>query len=799
MFDWSCLKIKIDDPLILKWALYNLEGLQKTNPSEGESFEKEVFNELALCRLLDQGEAEDLVFLFRLLKAQRFSPFIDKLADAWPSAQGPLAGWSARVIAQLEPEAAVGLFDDFVGSQNCFRDDNKTFGVFQSLMMLAPRRGSLTSQQLLLGYDQLYDSYSVEIYFSEAFGLAYRHGFVDSLKLLEKLPLVYKNENDLESGLERIYRKITGDLPYFSLAREIISKRTRLSFSQIPRLFAENAPLADLDKLCRTRNQAAIRRALELFPPRAKQDGIGSAELSRKLLELEAKFSGKKQKDSLASLIIGLLASEFAATNVNWSECGLAELIDYAASDLRFLPGCESMVERIRAMNREEVSKALGDRFPKEWETFGGVSIARMMGDLAYLEFAPILLASLDQDGDYLCEAAMIALGKLGEAGEKEICETWNSLSESQQIFSFGALEHCGGERTIKLLADIFPEQKGSDIEQWCITAQSVPDPRLIEALEPELKRKQDIIDETFVTLCALLDYDHPGLKEARARWMRQEEEQRAKKDAFYQGELEGLMAHKMHLELSCPLCGESNTYEVAAVFVGLKSKDSRPFVGEELYCLSCGELAELKLTDKGYLAVTAELLKAVAVKKTGKVYKGPIKFLDARLADGRTVSLEEGISYYQKRLQEAPASVVDRLSLGNCYRNANHPTRAMAQYEKAIQTDPAYVEASLELAYLLKESGRRKEAWETLDRALAHLKQWKFCRLLEITEQEFYRAFAELYNELSSLLKIKDKPALHYSFAEKPGKISEKIGRNDHCPCGSGKKYKKCCLGKKD
>jgi uncharacterized protein YecA (UPF0149 family) len=22
-------------------------------------------------------------------------------------------------------------------------------------------------------------------------------------------------------------------------------------------------------------------------------------------------------------------------------------------------------------------------------------------------------------------------------------------------------------------------------------------------------------------------------------------------------------------------------------------------------------------------------------------------------------------------------------------------------------------------------------------------------------------------------------------------------IGRNDSCPCGSGKKYKKCCLGK--
>jgi len=25
--------------------------------------------------------------------------------------------------------------------------------------------------------------------------------------------------------------------------------------------------------------------------------------------------------------------------------------------------------------------------------------------------------------------------------------------------------------------------------------------------------------------------------------------------------------------------------------------------------------------------------------------------------------------------------------------------------------------------------------------------------------------------------------------------KTRQKIGRNDPCPCGSGKKYKKCCL----
>lgn len=41
------------------------------------------------------------------------------------------------------------------------------------------------------------------------------------------------------------------------------------------------------------------------------------------------------------------------------------------------------------------------------------------------------------------------------------------------------------------------------------------------------------------------------------------------------------------------------------------------------------------------------------------------------------------------------------------------------------------------------------------------------------------------------------DKPNLK-PLPDKPFVIKkEKLGRNDPCPCGSGKKYKKCCLGK--
>ena len=30
-----------------------------------------------------------------------------------------------------------------------------------------------------------------------------------------------------------------------------------------------------------------------------------------------------------------------------------------------------------------------------------------------------------------------------------------------------------------------------------------------------------------------------------------------------------------------------------------------------------------------------------------------------------------------------------------------------------------------------------------------------------------------------------------------KPKKAGPKVGRNDPCPCGSGKKFKKCCMAK--
>lgn len=53
------------------------------------------------------------------------------------------------------------------------------------------------------------------------------------------------------------------------------------------------------------------------------------------------------------------------------------------------------------------------------------------------------------------------------------------------------------------------------------------------------------------------------------------------------------------------------------------------------------------------------------------------------------------------------------------------------------------------------------------------------------------------LYNlaEWDGILSEDEKRDIRLRFNRDVRATSDKIGRNDPCPCGSGKKYKKCCL----
>ena len=54
-----------------------------------------------------------------------------------------------------------------------------------------------------------------------------------------------------------------------------------------------------------------------------------------------------------------------------------------------------------------------------------------------------------------------------------------------------------------------------------------------------------------------------------------------------------------------------------------------------------------------------------------------------------------------------------------------------------------------------------------------------------------------EKQNMAKYLAELNAKHGTSYSLDKNATGYSEKIGRNTKCPCGSGKKYKLCCLNK--
>ena len=72
-------------------------------------------------------------------------------------------------------------------------------------------------------------------------------------------------------------------------------------------------------------------------------------------------------------------------------------------------------------------------------------------------------------------------------------------------------------------------------------------------------------------------------------------------------------------------------------------------------------------------------------------------------------------------------------------------------------------------------------------------------------TPEEEARALEEAQQEaIAAGFRHKDTGSLSYSGGNDnasepaPAKAAPRVGRNDPCPCGSGKKYKKCCGAKK-
>jgi tetratricopeptide (TPR) repeat protein len=447
----------------------------------------------------------------------------------------------------------------------------------------------------------------------------------------------------------------------------------------------------------------------------------------------------------------------------------------------------DALLERLLSFSKEEIISALTGSIEKLKDNNGGNTLVRLMGDLGWMEFIqPLILSTNDTNGDYLCEAAMFALSNIGESARDALIAQWDELDSCQQIYGATVLESVGGDAVVDFALSRFDELVREDFERWCNLAQAVPDVRLLEKLRPEVRRKQALIDETYYRLCRLLDAEGKELPEVHQRILQERQRQQNAMKNFHRGDFVS-DRKTLHLSLRCTACGEVNGYDVKAVVID--DKGGNPLVADEFPCLSCGEFVEFEFEPIARMALLAETIRVQAAHAAGdRKVNALISVGKVRASDETVLPLTTAFADWREKIHNNPNDWLSLFRLGNIQGHINRPKASLDSFRKAHAINPQSMETIVNLAAKLDEFGKKKEAFELLTRSLKDSANWQ---TISGHPAEKGWEVAQLYNQLRRELGRDDLPALHPSFM---GSVP-KVGRNDPCPCGSGKKYKKCCM----
>jgi len=309
--------------------------------------------------------------------------------------------------------------------------------------------------------------------------------------------------------------------------------------------------------------------------------------------------------------------------------------------------------------------------------------------------------------------------------------------------------------------------------------------------LEPHLPRQQRLFDETFYQMAQLLGVAHPDLESIAGRVRKGRADRQAHRAALQRGDW---FNQTVRLELECPVCGDANEYEVQQVAVNPDSKDTDLILADEFPCASCDRWVDFEFTPGAHMAISAELLKLIADRDAGLAGQSKVLIQVEAPYNGQRLPVGEVVSRCKVALTNHPDSIADWLRLGYCYHQfLSRPRQGLDYAERALTLEPDAVEAVLQKADAMAMQGEDAAALQLLDHALESKERWRFFLTDVANPAQQTAQFAYSYNDLLRRLGRTDRASLHAKFLG----TGKKVGRNDPCPYGSGKKYKKCCLAK--
>ncbi|MDP9379891.1 MAG: DUF1186 domain-containing protein [Chloroflexota bacterium] len=444
-------------------------------------------------------------------------------------------------------------------------------------------------------------------------------------------------------------------------------------------------------------------------------------------------------------------------------------------------------------------------------EVWAPLHAANLLGHLQAAEAVEPLLPLLQMDDDWLAEALPEVYGKIGEPALEPLRAylfdrtqgVWGRVTAARALKQIGQYHPQTRPRVVDALASRLAPEHSQEPDDEVLNGFIIGylvDLKATEAM-PAIREayEQDRVDTSIVGELGDVQEDL-GLAVESPR--------RTKPD---QG---------VNLRLRCTCCNYEREHVIQRVYYDLgtaerqkRGKDterSAVIIPERIKCPKCGSVDQYELTLMAHAAITAEMLKQLAhqegIQLPAEVDtdgESRVTLLHFALEDGREMHPHAALQMYRAEVEARPENGTLRLRLGNILRVLGYHDEARKQYEEAARLDPQDIEAHYNLATLAEEMGDPAEARQRYERVLELGAGWG---LFKGKRGKIVAAAREALAELgvrsgSRHLHTEDGPVLvlpsaspgDHVHSQQPARAGRKVGRNEPCPCGSGKKYKKC------
>ncbi len=323
---------------------------------------------------------------------------------------------------------------------------------------------------------------------------------------------------------------------------------------------------------------------------------------------------------------------------------------------------------------------------------------------------------------------------------------------------------------------------------------QGIGDRRFIEPLGKELMPGEVFEAEVFCLLCEIHGVSNPLVKKTKKELRRYRKEIADNVKDFSGTQPEKILVKKLPVELRCRSCRRAYHYEIEQMV--MDQRFMTPLIFDPIFCKHCNAFDDYEITEAGRIAILLHLsLLSEFYKRDEPLPEdATVTFGELSPIEGKSMSLDEALSHYEKKLKKNPQNPEYLIAYANTLRTAKRTSESLERYQEALRYDPNAIEAYVSLGDIAENCGDLKSA---------HNNYFEASEKLETANLYRVKSDADKFKEilLDNLMDIENRLGMVNRYDQEKSVSapvqSKKIRRNEPCPCGSGKKYKKCCLNK--